>query len=291
MYRKQFCLSFLALVQLLGFNSPGAFCGEFRESDVQDALKGLDSPDLYERKSAAYKLTEMGKSAGSAVPKLTELLGSEESAQVKGEIAHALGNIGARAESSVPAIIAFLKSRDGGYERTYAASALGDIGQRADLSVPVLIETLQNDEEPVVRQLSARALGDFHEKASSAIPALVDSIQKGNRDLRNAAADGLAEIPATEKDLSALTTLLADEIDSARIAAAKSLAFLGPKAAPALPALLKLLKDENRNAKVAGLKTISAIGSEARAAIPDLKQALSDPELHEDAEKVLSAIK
>jgi HEAT repeat protein len=100
----------------------------------------------------------------------------------------------------------------------------------------------------VVRQLSARALGNFGAQASDAVPSLVDAIKNGDKDLRNAAADGLAKIPAKAENSASLTELLGDEIDSARMAAAKSLGGLGEGAVAALPTLEKLSKEDKNDA-------------------------------------------
>src|ERR1700733_6702534 len=114
-----------------------ARAGDFRTSDVEAALKNLSSKDQLERKTAAYKLSEMGEAAKAAVPTLIEVLQTDPSMQVRGETSSALGHTGPGAEAAVPALIEFLMSMDGGYERTYAASALGDIGQHSEQAVPV----------------------------------------------------------------------------------------------------------------------------------------------------------
>lgn len=268
-----------------------AFAGEYREADVQAAVKALASKDQYERKSAAFKLTEMGTAAATAVPTLIEIVQTDETMTVRGEAAKALGNIGAAAEPAVPALIAFLQSEEGGYERTYAASALGGIGKKPEQAVPALINALQHDQEPVVRELAARALGDFGAQAGDAIPALVEAIRTGDKDLRTAAASGLAKIPARAADVPILIALLGDEIDSARLAAAKSLGGLGAHASDAVPALSKLLSDKDAGVRAAAADALGAIGPTAKDALPDLKNALKDAETHDRAEAALKLIK
>ncbi len=272
-------------------NTANAIAGEYRESDVQAALKQLASSDRYERKSAAFRLTEMGPAAVNAIPALIEILQSDDSMQVRGEVAHALGNIGPAASAAVPALITFLQSDEGGYERTYAASALGDIGKMPEQAVPALINALQHDPEPVVKQLAARALGDFGARAASAVPALVESIKNGDKDLRTAAASGLETIPAPKSQVAELTQLLSDEIDTARLAAAKSLAGLGPEAVSAVPALCGLLQDKNTSVKVAAIAALGSIGLEAKSALPELKKLVKDAEVGGEAELALNKIK
>lgn len=282
----------MSLALILNFGATtAAFAGEYREADVQAAIKALASKDQSERKSAAFKLTEMGTAATSAVPTLIEIVQTDDTMSVRGEAAKALGNIGAGAEPAVPALIAFLQSKDGGYERTYAASALGGIGKKPEQAVPALINALQHDQEPVVRELAARALGDFGSQAGDAIPALVEAIRTGDKDLRTAAAYGLAKIPARSSDAPVLIALLGDEIDSARLAAAKSLGGLGSDASDAVPALAKLLTDKDATVRGAAADALGAIGPAAKGAVPDLKAALKDSEIHDHAEEALKRIK
>ncbi|MBX9666512.1 MAG: HEAT repeat domain-containing protein [Candidatus Obscuribacterales bacterium] len=284
----------LAALLALSFSvlcTSSAFAGDYREADVQAALKQLGSLDKYERKSAAFHLTEMGPAAVIAIPALIEVLQRDESMQVRGEVAHALGNIGPAASAAVPALITFLQSEEGGYERTYAASALGDIGKMPEQAVPALINALQHDQEPVVKQLAARALGDFGAGAASAVPALVDSIKNGDKDLRTAAACGLETIPAPQSEVAEITKLLSDEIDSARLAAAKSLAGLGPEAGTAVPALCALLADKNTSVKIAAINALGAIGPDAKSALPELKKLLKDAEVGGEAGAAINRIK
>jgi HEAT repeat protein len=268
-----------------------AWGGEFRASDVESVVQNLYSQDETERKSAAYKISEMGAEAKTTIPRLTELVQSDPVMNVRGEAANALGKMGPVAAPAVPALIEFLKSPDGGYERTYAAQALGQIRQRPADVVPVLTEAVKSDAEPVVRQLSARALGEFYTDAQSAVPVLVEALKKGDKEMREAAADGLKQIPAAPKDVPMLTELLSDEIDIARGAAARSLAGAGSEAVGAVPKLIVLLTDSNVSVRAAACGTLARIGPEAKAAIPALKKAALDPETGEDAKAALENIR
>lgn len=259
-FKRGFQLS-LSLALLLGctHSCPKAQAEQYRQADVQAAIKELSSEDQWARKSAGFHLSEMGPTAKDAVPALTQVLLSDNFAGAKGEASNALGHIGPDAAPAIPALIAFLRSADGGYERTYAASALGGIARKPELCVPALIETVQNDSEPVVRQLAARALGDFGAEAKAAVPVLIESIKNGDRDMREAAANGLERIPCTAKDVPALTALLGDEIDSARLAAAKSIAGAASEAVAAVPKLNELLADSNPNVRAAAAAAIAKI--------------------------------
>ncbi|MDQ5935518.1 MAG: hypothetical protein QG574_2824 [Cyanobacteriota bacterium erpe_2018_sw_21hr_WHONDRS-SW48-000092_B_bin.40] len=254
----QFALS-LSLLIASSYCCQNAQAEQYRQADVQAAIKELSSENQWARKSAGFHLSEMGPIAKDAVPALTQVLLSDNFVGAKGEASNALGHIGPDAAPAIPALIAFLRSADGGYERTYAASALGGIAGKPELCVPALIETVQNDSEPVVRQLAARALGDFGEEAKAAVPVLIESIKNGDRDMREAAANGLERIPCTAKDVPALTALLGDEIDSARLAAAKSIAGAASEAVAAVPKLNELLADSNPSVRAAAAAAIAKI--------------------------------
>lgn len=281
----------LSMLLTLGLNT-AAQAEQFRTSDVQAAIKGLSNEDQWERKSAAYHLSEMGPIAKDAVPNLVQLLQNDPSSSVKGEVCSALGHIGPDAAPAIPAVIAFLQSTDGGYERTYAASALGNIGKQPEQAVPVLITSVQNDSEPVVRQLAARALGSFGSDATTAVPALIESIKSGNKDMREAAASGLEQIPCSPKDVPALTALLNDDIDSARSAAAKSIGGAGSEAVGAVPKLIALLKDNNSHVRAMAANGLGSIGPDAKQALPALKTAVKeDPEIVYEAKAAIEKIK
>lgn len=273
----QFALS-LSILLSLGCGT-AVHAEQYRAADVQAAIKGLSSQDQYERKSAAFHLSEMGSVAKDAVPTLIAILQNDPAATVKGEACNALGHIGAEAAPAIPAVIAFLQSSDGGYERTYAASALGNIGKQPDQAVPVLIATVQSDSVPVVRELAARALGNFGADAKAAVPVLIESIKTDGKDMREAAASGLEKIPCSARDVPALTIMLSDEIDSARGAAAKSIGGAGSEAVGAVPKLIALLKDSNTHVRAMAASGLGDIGPDAKAALPALKEVVKDDPL------------
>ena len=285
-----FALS-LALLIGCGYICQGAQAEEYRQADVQAAIKELSSEDQWQRKSAGFHLSEMGPVAKDAVPSLTQVLLTDSFAGAKGEASNAHGRIGPDAAPAIPALIAFLRSPDGGYERTYAASALGGIAKQPELCVPALIEAVQNDSEPVVRELAARALGYFGAEAKAAVPALVESIKSGDKAMREAAASGLEHIPCAPKDVPGLTALLDDEIDSARIAAARSIAGAGSEAVAAVPKLIELLSDNNYNVRAVAASALGGIGAEAKEALPALKLALKDRETQDAAKAAIAKIK
>lgn len=268
----------LAFVVLLATACSNTMAAQYRQSDIDSAVKSLAGTES-ERYSALNRITEMGPEAKDAVPRLIELLQVEPSMQIRGECAKALGNIGPAAGTAIPALVAFLQYPAGGYERAYVPTALGEIGQQPGVCVPVLIESLQHDAEPVVRQLSARALGDFGGAASEAVPALISAIKEGDKELREAAADALKDIPGRSADVPALIAMLSDPIDVARIAAARAVGGAGSEGVAAIPTLIQLLDDHNVSVRRAAAVGLGLIGPDAKTAIPALKTAGKDPEV------------
>src|SRR5215470_15419875 len=108
-------LIFSVCMSVACFGLP-VLAGEYRQADVDAAIKLLSDPDPYQRKSGAYHLSEMGPVAKTAVPELIELLKDPVAC---GEAANALGKIGRDAMPALPALIEFLKDKSLGYERTY----------------------------------------------------------------------------------------------------------------------------------------------------------------------------
>ena len=289
---RQICIGVAVLIAIAGSATLTADGAEYRASDIEESIQMLYSDSQEERASSCGKLSEIGADAKSAVPRLIEIVQSDPIMSVRGEAAKALGNIGAAAASSVPALIVFVKDKQGGLERAYAATALGNIGVQPEESVATLIEIVKQDDQPVVRQLSARALGGFGAKATSAVPVLIEAIKTGDKDLRDAACDALAHIPATSRDVPALTSLLSDETNSARLAAARALVGVGSEAAGAVPQLIKLLNDNSdEQVQVAAIKVLGSLGKSAKPALPSLRVAAKQPATKEEAERAISEIR
>jgi HEAT repeat protein len=263
-------------------------CAEYRAADIEEYVQKLYSNSADDRGSAGEKLSEMGPEAKAAVPRLTEIVQNDPVMSVRGEAAKALGNIGPAAEPACSALMQFLKNKDGGIERAYAATALGNIHAHPETAVPALSEIVAAAEDlPVVRELSARALGDFGAQAQAALPVLIQAIQKEKKELREAAIAALKNIPATPRDVPALTTMLADDITGARLAAAKSIVGAGSEAEGAIPALIKLLQDSNSDVKLASVQALAAMGKSSKSALPALK-LIKDPSIKSEVDDAIA---
>ena len=112
----------------------------------------------------AYGLSLKGPEARPAVPRLTELLKSNE-ARVRQNAALALGKIGPDARHAVPALTEALKDKEWNVRRQ-AAVSLGEIGPAAKDAAPELREAMKDtaDETILVQRCAALALLRITEK-------------------------------------------------------------------------------------------------------------------------------
>ncbi|MFL5340755.1 MAG: HEAT repeat domain-containing protein [Gemmataceae bacterium] len=128
----------------------------------------LDGPD---KATALRPLSQYGKAAKSAVPKLCQIMESDPESEVRWNAIRTLGKIGPDARQAVPLLIKRLKDEDN-LIREHAAEALGDIGPAdAAVAIPDLVP-LVNDENSQVRRDAIRSLGQFGPAAKAAIPEI-----------------------------------------------------------------------------------------------------------------------
>lgn len=248
-----------------------AMASQYRKADVDAEIALLHSDSAQARKQAAYHLSEMGIDAKPAIPDLIELL---HDPIAYGEAASALGKIGPDAKAAVPDLVACLADVNLGYDRCYAATALGSIGQSPEIAVPALAKMVASEDDPTIRRLAAMALGDFGGQAKEAVAVLIDAVKKGDPEMRRDAARSIGSIGGTDHDIPALIGLLSDEVDGARLGAAKALTLIGGEAVSAVPKLVELLKDSSPEVREAAALALGEIGPEAKDAVPQLKASL-----------------
>ena len=142
-------------------------------------IADLDSSDIFVRSQALESVAELGPEASSAVPKIQEILESEE-VETAFLATNALGQIGTPAALRVLEIIGVrffidLLNSEGKESKLEAIASLGEIGQLAKKSVPSLVRLLdQKDEEIAILAADAlininsseglRAVSTFKEK-------------------------------------------------------------------------------------------------------------------------------
>lgn len=199
----------------------------------------LDSPDAETRRDAIGALGRLNGAAARAVPKLTDLLGTDPDARARAAAADALRKIGPAAEPAVPALAAALADPEP-LVRMSAAGALLRFGPRAGAAVPALVAAAADEDNDTdldlfahtVRQAVLAALGP----AAAGTPAAVPTF--------TAALDGPAPDPV-------------------RALAARGLGLAGAHGKPAAPRLRALLRDPNADVRRAAEEALAALGEPA----------------------------
>jgi HEAT repeat protein len=126
------------------------------------------------QEQAIATLAAIGPAASEAVPKLIEIA-AEDHANARGWCIWAFESLGAAAASAVPLLIDILLRRvrvdPDPFYVGMAAGALGEIG--AIEALPALLQVLQEAEEPDTLAPVIRAIGKLGPEASEAAPSLV----------------------------------------------------------------------------------------------------------------------
>ncbi len=231
---------------------------------LSDALRS-QKPNV--RAAAAKVLRQMGHEAKPAMQSLAAVL-QDDVRWVRWYAADALGNLEADAAAAVDALLAVAGHEDH-YTRRRAITALGRIGPAAKAAVPLLQTVEQEDPDRTVRRAAVLAR---HQIDIEAIAAAA---------IANAEGEVLEQI---EK--------LSEGDEYQRVAAAKALSQMGPRAGRATPVLARALADPNKWVREAAAEALGALGREARNYTPLLQKRLTDeePEVRTAAEEALTRI-
>jgi HEAT repeat protein len=232
----------------------------------------VQNGESYElRYIALESYTAICSEGKSCVALLTNSL-NDESPHVRGLAARKLGDYGAAATSAVPSLTRALADKeyrwnflapDAATQRAVrfdAAEALGKIGPPAKDAAGKLAALMVQDTDPEVRVSAALAL--FR-------------VDAGN-------ADAMQELIAALKNDKSGTAGPEE--------AARSLAELGPKAAPAFDALTESLNHRHEFVRTWAIRAIRAVGG--TKAVPVLLSALDDknPQVREAAAEALGEL-
>jgi HEAT repeat protein len=236
------------------------------------------------RRGALLAIKNLGPEAGSAVPALIALAGSDSgtwpvfdalaathSEEAFRFLVGRLGNedpvdiqrlhrIGGAA--AVPCLASALADprRAAG-----AADTLGRIGPAASAAVPALVAALKAR----VSLPAISALGSIGPDAEAAVPALITALAKPA--LRREAVITLGKIgPHAAAAIPALVAALQDGSPEIRVEAAVALKRMGPAAAGAVTVLIAALGDRDREVRDAAAAALGVIGPRAQAAGPAL---------------------
>jgi HEAT repeat protein len=247
---------------------------EYVVNPVVDALGRIGSPavgPLVEslragkaatRRRAASALAAVSPATARPVGALVLALEDVEP-EVRAEAARALATVGPRAREAATALVKAMG--DSAWEvRRHAANALGALGPDvASVSVPALEKALRDADRDVARSVS-NALASLGEPAVLALlQALTDdSIESVDPmsmegEVENPAVDGLAWMGPVA--VPALVYALAAPGPKVRARAARALASMGARAAPALPALVKAAKDPDESVRHEATEAIRRI--------------------------------
>ncbi len=158
------------------------------------------------------------------------------------------------------------------------------IDERALPLAPLLIASL-NDPDRFVRWTAVRALGNLpSEQVASSAAALARLLRDDDVSVRIAAANALEAMGKYAEGTQAALAQAATAGDAEpRIAAMHALAALGPSAVQAaLPQLIEVLSQRDADSKVlvAAAETLAELGPAARGAIPSLRRLIG----HEDSD-------
>lgn len=268
------------------------------------------------RRFATHALTVMSRPPESLLPRLFDMLQSDEP-DIQLEVIAALRTLPAsELRGAVPTLLQLLESPR---VRCDAARLLAVKGeQHAAAALPALIEAMTSALD--ADQCADHAYGDVAAIGPAAVPALIGLLAGPASRTRRSALLALGTIaPQTPESLKSIAGLLADEslggnaqqllaeigsdavgvlieallseTPAARRRAAYALIRLGPAATAAVPTLVARLPLESGDTKRAVMAAIGRFaGERSREAIPELRRALTEPSLRRDAAGALARI-
>ncbi len=195
-------------------------------------VEALDDERTSVRRSAARTLAKLGPDAHAAIPKLTELLRTDE--PIRDRVAYTLKDLGEPGIDALVDALEFEASRDSALNALSLAPMIPDRGVAVILRLPEEVEV----PSPVLfRALTYESVP--HERA---VAVAVRCLERNDR--RNDAAAVLANLHAekievpVERVAQVLAEVLRERDDGQAVFA---LGRLGTHAAPAVPELVKLV--------------------------------------------------
>jgi HEAT repeat protein len=141
--------------------------GQTSPDAIQALIPALSHDDLDTRETAARGLEQMSKSSPEALQALIIDFTYEEDSRVRENIAY----------------------------------RLGQLGQSSSEVAQTLIVALANDASWRVRRAAATSLGQIGQASTQVITALVGALKDSGSDVRKAAANGLARLAASDREV------------------------------------------------------------------------------------------
>ncbi len=173
------------------------------------------------RMKTCLTLAELGAAARPALPRLRELLRSDDARVLKAAL-FAVYRISPERAEIVASLTTALKNGPSDVQ-VKAVSLLQEMGANAKAAVPAL-EAALDDPDAYVRFRAVHALRAIGADASGVVPALTKALEHEDRDVRRDAAEGLGEFGANANEaVPSLEKCLDDKEFSVRAAARKAL--------------------------------------------------------------------
>lgn len=160
------------------------------------------------------------------------------------------------------------------------------LGNRGDAGALAALSAAAKSGEKTIRVAAIRAVSQI--ASAAAAPVFVDLLGDADREVAQAAKDGLAALPGREVD-TALAAMLSQPDAGVRI---RAIEMLGQRRnTSALPAFLKAAEDAEEGVRLAGIKALSDVagGGEMPAMLALLMKAKSPQDL-EALEGAVAAI-
>lgn len=281
-------------------------------ADALPADPDADNSGRTETRAALRALEKLGPDAKAALPKICVALTNKDAA-IRHAAASAVASIGT--DDALDHLRSRLTDADPKV-RAGAAEAIGVLAPHSDPAVAALTAALE-DQDDMVRYRAAEALGDIGPSAASAVPGLMQLKGGGlGGSPQRAAIVAFGKIgPAAKAAVPELVKELGDVLEGEE--AGRSLAAIGPDAAPALvetvcaqdtdetarknavaalrriggpatAALVARLHDLNPFVRAAAAKGLELLDDGAETAVPDLLHALHDDAAGVRAEAALA---
>lgn len=241
--------------------------------------EALDDEDPRMREMAIYVLANMFYK--DAVPKIAEILDSDDDHDVRITAAKALGVI--RDERAVEALLKHIYIKDT-HARFFVLNSLGQ--QENSKAIPALAVVAVEDADAIMRRASIYGLGLIKDPA--ALEHLVKVLEDGDDDIRTQAVRAMGEIGGKET-LPYLLKALEDTSASVRREAVYSLNTVGGD--EALEAIANLLEREKKDFVIQiALWTVAQLGDKSHISIVKPFVDSTDSVIRERAIRTIHAL-
>ncbi len=234
-------------------------CSVISPTDALDAfVEATTDPDSAVRAAATQGILFTGQEALPHLPRLTELMKTDENASVR--LAAVNGIWMLQAPSTVDSLLHALANDESAQVRGIAARAIGDFPDAAERTLPVLLKAA-TDDDTAVRSGAYQAFQMLEAVALPAADAIVEGLSDSDPMTRMWAAQATAAVGVPARDAAGpLEALLADESQMVRQAAVHSLRQLEAGALPAAAALVKMLGDDDQTLRGGSALALGSIG-------------------------------